>query len=739
MRAPPQLRFVLATRRELRVGLHRLRLEGELTEIRAADLRFDLPESRALLEAAGVELSESALTMLHGRTEGWAAGLRLAALSLARDADPERFATEFSGSERTVADYLFAEVLERQPEDVRRLLLRTSILDRVSGPLADFLTRDSDGERILQELEDANAFVVSLDAGRTWFRYHRLFADLLQLELRRSAPGDLRALHLAAAQWYAGHGYGIEAIRHAQAAPDWRLAGRLLSDRWLSLRLGGQLATAYELLAGFPASVVAADPELVGLMACVYADRGSLDEADRHLGLAADGLASVAEDRRGHLQLLLPVLRLCVALERQDLPRVAEEAQRLLAPGAALRTAELGLGDDLRALALINLGIAELASARANDAELHLEQGIALARRIDQPHLAITGLGHFAIAGASRSCSLALERSGEAIELAQQRGWDDDPVVTVAYVVRGITLLWQGQLEDGERSLAHAERALGAHAEPAAAILLHIARGLLDLARGSAEDALATFVAAQRAAEALVTPSAIRTRTDALRLHTLVQLRQTDRAEAEIAQLDERERAAAEIRSVAASLRLAQGDPAAATRALAPIIDGAVRPATGVWLVDAFLVEAIARDALGDAGEAERALEHALDLAEPDGLLLPFLLHPAPELLGRQARNGTKHAALLAAIRDLLAGKLPPAGDAAKPLCEPLSEREMRILRFLPTNLSAPEIASELYVSANTVRTHVRHLYAKLDAHSRAQAVERARGLGLLAPSLRRS
>jgi LuxR family maltose regulon positive regulatory protein len=215
MRAPAQLRFVLSTRHDLRLGLHRLRLEGELTELRAADLRFSLDEARALFDAAGVWVPDPALQRLHERTEGWAAGLKLAALSMAGHPDPERFAAEFSGGERTVAEYLLAEVLERQPEEVRRLLLRTSILDRVSGPLADVLTGDVGGEAVLHRLEQANAFVTAKDPERTWFRYHRLFADFLRLELRRTAPGDVPALHAAAADWLAGHGHPVEATRHA--------------------------------------------------------------------------------------------------------------------------------------------------------------------------------------------------------------------------------------------------------------------------------------------------------------------------------------------------------------------------------------------------------------------------------------------------------------------------------------------------------------------------------------------
>jgi LuxR family transcriptional regulator, maltose regulon positive regulatory protein len=193
MRAPEELRFVLATRHDVRLGLHRLRLEGELTEVRADDLRFSLAEARELLTEAGVQLTDPALALLVDRTEGWAAGLRLAALSLAGHPDPERFAAEFSGSERTVAEYLLAEVLDRQPDQVRRLLLRTSVLEQVNGELADLLTGESGGERVLQDLEEAGAFVVAVDAARSWFRYHRLFAGLLQLELRHGWTDETAA------------------------------------------------------------------------------------------------------------------------------------------------------------------------------------------------------------------------------------------------------------------------------------------------------------------------------------------------------------------------------------------------------------------------------------------------------------------------------------------------------------------------------------------------------------------
>jgi len=188
---PPGVHAVLTTRRDLRLGLHQLRLAGELAEIRGADLRFSERETRELLVASCITLSEAGTALLHQRTEGWAAGLRLAALSLAGHPDPERFVTEFSGTNRAVAEYLLAEMLNRQPGEVQDLLLRTCLLDRVNGELADLLTDRAGSERILLDLEDANAFVVSLDPERTWFRYHHLFCDLLRLELRRTMPEEM--------------------------------------------------------------------------------------------------------------------------------------------------------------------------------------------------------------------------------------------------------------------------------------------------------------------------------------------------------------------------------------------------------------------------------------------------------------------------------------------------------------------------------------------------------------------
>ena len=736
MRAPPELRFVLASRHDVRLGLHRLRLEGELTEIRAPDLRFTVAETRELLAAAGVELAEPALAMLYERTEGWAAGLRLAALSLAGHPDPGRFAAEFSGSERTVAEYLLAEVLERQDEEVRRLLLRTSMLDRVSGELADALTGGRGGERMLQELEEANAFVVALDAARSWFRYHHLFAGLLRLELRRTAPGAVTTLHATAAQWFAAHGYPVEAIRHAQGAQDWVLAARLLADAWPGLHLGGQSATVHALLAGFPANAYAADAELAAVAAADELAQGSLEAAERYLTVA-QGSASVPAGRDGQVRLLLGVVALLLARQRGNLSAVAEEARRVAAvePDAARPR----LGEELRALALINLGTAEAWAARFEEAERHLEYGVALAHRIGRPYLEFTGRAHQAAVEINRSFARAAERGRQAVELAEQHGWTDEPTAGTAYVMLGGALTAQGRVEEAEPWVQRAERTVRPEAEPAEAMGVYYVRGLLELARHRDADALTAYQAAERLAGRVAATHYIIPPTRARLVAALVRLGQTERAEQALAGLDDQDRDRGDMRVATAVLRLAQGDPDAAVVALAPVLDGSAPVVPRSVQSQAFLLEAIAMDALGDAGPAGRALERALDIAEPDGALLTFLLHPAPGLLERHARQRTAHPALIAEILGLLAGKTPatpPTG--AQPLLEPLSETEIRVLRYLPTNLSTPEIANELYVSPNTVKTHIRHLYAKLGTHRRGEAVARARALGLLAPAGRR-
>ncbi|HJY97959.1 MAG TPA: AAA family ATPase, partial [Streptosporangiaceae bacterium] len=385
---PPQVHAILTTRHDVRLGLHQLRLVGELAEIRAADLRFSEDETRELLDASGIALSEAGVALLHQRTEGWAAGLRLAAISLAGHPDPERFVAEFSGSERTVAEYLLAEMLDRQSPEVQDLLLRTCLLDRVNGELADLLTGRPGSERILLDLEDANAFVESLDPGRTWFRYHHLVADFLRLELRRTLPDQVPALHRRAAGWFTVHGQVADAIRHTQAAGDWAEAARLQADQSFSLTLDGQAQTMQALVRAFPPGED--HPELALVRATVDLAQGRLDEAAAHLAVAEAHAEAAAPERRRRLRVAVASLQLQLARRRGDLAGVIEQVRFLASPVTGPSDEDIALGSDLRAVALMNLGIAEAWALGLPDAERHLREGADLAREIGRPYLEVS-------------------------------------------------------------------------------------------------------------------------------------------------------------------------------------------------------------------------------------------------------------------------------------------------------------------------------------------------------------
>ena len=402
------------------------------------------------------------------------------------------------------------------------------------------------------------------------------------------------------------------------------------------------------------------------MMAAAELARGSLEEAERQLALAIQRSASVPADRRGRLEVVLTVLRLYLARQRGDLPAVAEAADRLLAAVDMPDEAQLSLGEDLRALTLISLGIAEVWAFRFKDASQHLEQGVALARRIRRPYLEFTALAHGAELAALRSYTRGAQRSRQAIDLARQHGWSDEPFVAVAYTVLGGAMVSQGRLAEGERWLGHAARTLRPDVEPAVGMHLHYARGGLEMARGRHADAIAAFRAARQLAETLVTPHFLATPMRAHMLQALVLLGETGRVERSLAELDPHEREGGEMRNAIALLRLVQHDPLGATAALAPVLDGSVR-VHPVWVVAAALLEAIARDELGDPAAAERAIERALDLAEPDLVLFPFLTHPVPALLERHARDCAKHAALVAEILSLPRGARGVRGGGQPP------------------------------------------------------------------------
>jgi LuxR family transcriptional regulator, maltose regulon positive regulatory protein len=740
MNLPPQVHAMLTTRHDVRLRLHQLRLAGELAEIRAADLRFSERETRELLDVSGITLSDAGAVLLHQRTEGWAAGLRLAALSLAGHPDPERFVAEFSGSDRTVAEYLIAEMLERQPADVQDLLLRTSLLDRVNGELADLLTGRPGSERILLELEDANAFVVSLDPERTWFRYHHLFADLLRLELRRTLPGDVPGLHRRAAGWFTLQGQVVEAIRHTQAAGDWPDAARLLADHSFSLTLDGQAQTMQALVRAFPPG--AEHPELALVRAGGDLVQGRLDQAAAHLAVAEAHAEAAPPERQRRLRVAIASLKLSLARRRGHLAGVVEQVRFLASPVTGQSDEDIALDRDLRVVALMNLGTAEAWSLGLPDAERHLQEGAVLAREIGRPYLEVGCLAqlgfayifHGAAMPKTRPFAMTQARCREAIALAERYGWGAEPVIAPALMTLAGTMVWLGEFDEGERWLRRTERALQTDTGPDIRLLLHQTAGILHAGRGHGHEALEEFSAAEHLGSQLEGSQALASQVTGWLLATQARLGMTGEARAALAALEDERASSGEIRNARAVICLAEGDPAGALGAVRDVLDGTAPVLGYVTVVEADLLAGLAYRELGDQWAANQAAERALALAESDRLVLPFAVTGSRELLEALPRHETAHAALVAGILDVLHGSSPAAKEQSSlPPTEELSPSELRVLRYLPTNLSRPEIAGELSVSPNTVSTHLRSIYAKLQVRDRSSAVQRARELRLLA------
>jgi LuxR family maltose regulon positive regulatory protein len=729
---PPQVHAVLATRRDLPLRLHQLRLAGELAEIRAADLQFTERETSELLDASGIALSEAGAALLYQRTEGWAAGLRLAAISLAGHPDPERFVAEFSGSERTVAEYLIAEMLERQPDEVKDLLLRTSLLDRVNGELADLLTGRPGSERILLALEDANAFVVSLDPERTWFRYHHLFGDLLRLELRRALPGEVPALHRRAAEWFIQHGQVADGVRHAQAAGDWPGAARLLADYSFSLTLDGQAQTIQTLLRAFPPGED--HPELALVRAAVDLVQGRLDESAAHLAVAETYAEAAPPDHRRRLQVAIASLKLSLARRRGHLAGVIKQVRILASPVTGQSDEDIVLGSDLRAVALMNLGTAEAWTLGLPDAERHLQEGAVLAREIGRPYLEVGCLAELAFASKVHPFATTQARCREAIALAEQYGWGTEPVIAPALITLASTMIWTGEFDEAERWLRRTARALQTDTGPDLALLMHIVSGMLYACQDRLHEAFEEFSAAERLQSRLTGSHALASQVTSWMLATQARLGRPGDARRVLAAIDDERSGSGELRDADAVICLAEGDPAGALRMVRDVLDGTAPVIGYVTLVEAQLLAGLAHRQLGDQHAANHAAERALTLAESDRLVLPFAMTGSEELLEALPRHETAHAALLAGILDVLRDSSEAAGQrSSTPPTEELSPGELRVLRYLPTNLSRPEIAGELSVSLNTVSTHLRSIYAKLQVGDRSSAVQRARELRLLA------
>jgi LuxR family maltose regulon positive regulatory protein len=727
---PEQLRLLLLARTDPTLPLHRLRAAGLLTEIRDRDLEFTEGEAAELLTHYGLHLPEDELRILLDRTEGWAAGLRLAAIHLTTNGNQHTIAG-FTGDKGAVADYLIGEVFARQTPEVRRFLLHTSIVDQLSGDLADAITGGNLGQAMLEQLERANAFVVGLGTRREWFHYHHLLSDLLRHLLRVESPEVIADLHLRAAEWYSGHNAYLKAVTHAAAAADWPLVGRLIVTGAVPLMLTPDREAVVKVLQRVPPAQFAATAELKVCAAMLMFHARDYDGIPRRIAEARLLLLGRDADDRLPVEIVLRCLDILVGRIRGDVPAVIAGATEVLRQLTDVSYGKLPTAMQYRAIALNSKGIGLLWTAELDRADHYLRAAVTAARVAGIELTEINATGHLAVLQFMRgSLREAREQAASGLGLAERRGWTATLQAVAAYLVHALVELEQYHIAEAEKALKLGFDAHNTDSEAAHRVTLRVTQARLLLATGrhdAARSALRKL--RQRIDPSTMAPVLVRwlalteAEVDLASGHP-------QRVRATIGRLAEDETLAQRERVCLARADLALGATEQAEALLAPVRD---TPADLVAAVEAWVVTALLAEGHGRGGQSFQALVRAVAMAEPETIRRPFLVIDRRRMLALIERHRLLTQENSEFVNELLA-ELKPNGPQfdSPPLTAELSSREMEVLRYLPTMFNAGEIADELHVSVNTVKAHLRSIYRKLDVSRRREAVVRARGLGLL-------
>ncbi len=721
------LRLVVCSRADPVLPLHRYRLAGELTEIRAGELAFSVAEAGQLMAQHRITLAPATLELLTRVDEGWAAGLRLAALSLGDHRDPGQFIKELAAENSAITGYLVEEALNNQPAEVRDLLLKTSIVDRVSAGIAAELTGRDQGAGTLAELARGNAFVQP--AGGGWYRYHSLFAEVLRLKLRLECPAEVPGLHRRAARWYQRNGLLPDAVRQATAAGDWPLAAGLAVEELAAAPLADPHGRSP--LAGWfrqmPAQPPAAGPAPALITAALALADGQPAAAAAALDAAAallDGPDGPDDSTGAPARLAAATLALTAARRAGDPGAAAAAAARLAAAAAALDAGITSRHPGAGAAVLAARGITQLWSGDLDPAAATLAAAAAAAAAGTPEHA--DTLGYLALLHALRG--QLTRAAGLAAPAAPPPAHRAAPAGGAAQVALAWVHLERNQRHDAREALKRADTALRAAPDklPAAIACLIVARYRLAEGRARAATEMIT-----RARHGWTPPGWLDHTLTLLESRAAAAAGDTPAAVALATRADPATRPDAAI--TLAHAWLDAGDHHAAAQALHTTPDHPA-PAPGHHRLDRDLADARLASARGDNTRARRSLHHALTQAEPEQLRLPFtqhapwihpLLHDDPHL------TGTWHHLLDPAHPAPGPGN-PPPPPATPVIVEQLSDREREVLTLLSAMLSTAEVASELYISVNTVKTHLKSIYRKLAATHRGEAVRRARQLELL-------
>jgi LuxR family maltose regulon positive regulatory protein len=753
---PEKMHIAIGSRSDPPLPLARLRARGKLLEMRAADLRFSPDETaRFLNEVMRLDLSPEVVNTLEARTEGWIAGLQLAALSMSGRPDKENFLASFTGSHRYFFEYLFEEVFNRQSEQVQSFLLSTSILERLCGSLCETIQGESSGgEEILRQLEKANLFLVALDEQGYWYRYHHLFRDFLQVRLNKTQPERVAALQRAASEWHAAHGSLREAVQHALQTQDWDYAAAFVEQYGFQMLTNSEFSTIYEWCAAFPDKVLQAHPALRILQSWAQVlgfrrqDRGRIEEWLRQ----AEQTATALEDRQQgrFLTSQAAVVRTFLAMTPD--PAADPRAQLALAQQVLDLFPTGGVG------ALLTIGYAHMAlhDAVAGTRAMEVVRQIAVRERIyfgvaeSTFHLARLAHAQGQLRRAAEIC-----RQGRA-DIAGMLAHPEQelPAVGSLDIALGCILLEQDRLEDAEQALRSGLDLIRWGLNPYYLMTAYLALFRLREIQNRSEEALDTLTRLEEAWPDI----AFCTRG----LRVVHDLRTTPEDPDMLAKAIQWSQAfssslgdnvplpgmgpfgAAEAYYLArlawVRVQLAIGKPQGVTSYLARQLDLAEEHGLAIRVIELSLLEAQARQALGDDQHLWAALEHALSTAQHEGFVHIFDQAPAlTQLLVEAAQRGVHKEyieRILAAIGTPEALYLGREGSASRsaqtPYGESLSERELQVLRLMAYGATNHEIAEQLVITVGTVKSHINHIFGKLDVHNRIEAVARARGLGLI-------
>jgi LuxR family transcriptional regulator, maltose regulon positive regulatory protein len=734
---PVHVHVVISTRNDPPLPLPRWRVRGQITEVRGDDLRFTLEEIKLLLQGKlGQALSDTDISALGDKTEGWAAGLQMALLSLQGRQDPADFIRNFSGSHRYVMDYLIEEVLRRQPEETQSFLLRTSILERMNGDLCDAVTGQTGGRSQLEEMEKDNLFLVSLDDGRCWYRYHHLFADLLRARLKEFGPGLTADLHRRAAQWYEENGILAEAITHSCAAADHQRTAALLEKTILPMLTRGELTTLLRWSRQLPENVISSRPYLCVSLAMMYVFTGEtqeigalLNEAERHLSASDDSV--VTRDTLGSIA----ALRAFTADMKGNTAYAIEQAVKA--------EKMLSVGNHLMRTAL------PMVLARAYRLDGKMDEAIGQLQKLAGLAQAAGNVMTLAVANYEIAATWKLEgrlrRAGEiyrdTLQLAEEKGARNfGSIAKIDAGMSELLLEWNDVAGAVKLSTGAIER-MRSWKNPTDLVIAFI---MLLRVRRSTGDLINAAEALQKAENLARTSPVFPPLSTMLNAERVkLWLAQNNLAAAaqwaeEYVLDEERPVIVRELEQLTlAEVLLKLGKHTQSLDLLMPLEAAAAKDGRSGRLIQILIIQALVYKSLNNDIEALIALSKALRLAEPEGYLRSFIDvgTPMSELLfalkNRQSKGQDGIAVSKEYLNKIFAGFTTGASSQSG-LAENLSERELEILRLIARGMTNKDIAEELFITAGTVKAHTSNIFRKLDVLNRTQAITVAGELKLI-------